>query len=387
MYTPTADGGHARYTWELMTALTRQFGPCFELVTSEDVDARFRDTTYPVHPILPRIIHRNELSNKIAWAANRLTHYPRCEKAFLNWLASRPDISGVHFQEHTAWRATAFFNQVRELGKRVYYTVHNVHPHSYPPFISPRLVDRWNRQAYQACDGLFVLSPRLREELKYSLNDIHPPISVAPHGVWTVRDAVETSSLGDRLGSRRLLFFGAIRQNKGLDILLKALRLLPGFSLTIAGEPREREYFETRILPEVDRLRQAGFNIELIPRYTPDDEVGKLFASSGALILPYTDDFKSQSGVAFMSLAYQLPVVASKAGGLKDLFDRFTIGTQFDKLDPEELAGAILELTNSNARELDSQMRAARQTFSWSNAAEATAELYALEPLATRRAA
>jgi glycosyltransferase involved in cell wall biosynthesis len=183
------------------------------------------------------------------------------------------------------------------------------------------------------------------------------------------------------------LFFGAIRQNKGLDILLKALRLLPGFSLTIAGEPREREYFETRILPEVDRLRQAGFNIELIPRYTPDDEVGKLFASSSALILPYTNDFKSQSGVAFMSLAYQLPVVASKAGGLKDLFDRFTIGTQFDKLDLEELAGAVLELTNSNAGELDSQMRAARQAFSWTNAAEATAELYALEPLATRRAA
>ena len=41
MYTPSAAGGHARYTWELMTALTASArgGYRFELVTSRDFDS------------------------------------------------------------------------------------------------------------------------------------------------------------------------------------------------------------------------------------------------------------------------------------------------------------------------------------------------------------
>ncbi len=53
MYTPAADGGHARYTWELMTALAAHgreagdgsagAGYRFELITSENLDPQLRD--------------------------------------------------------------------------------------------------------------------------------------------------------------------------------------------------------------------------------------------------------------------------------------------------------------------------------------------------------
>ena len=258
MYTPTADGGHAQYTWELMTALTHRFGPRFELVTSQDVAEQYRLTSYPVHAILPRTVHRREFALKITWAANRLRHYPNSEKAFLKWLAGRPDIAAVHFQEHTAWRASDFFNRVHELGKSVYYTVHNIRPHAYPPLVPPGIVDGWNRRAYRSCDGLFVLTERLGQELVRFLGGKNPPIAVVPHGVWTVRDAEPVISLQERLAKKRLLFFGTIRKNKGLDVLLRTMKLLPEFSLTIAGEPREKEYFDQEIQPLIEQARRSN---------------------------------------------------------------------------------------------------------------------------------
>ena len=45
-----------------------------------------------------------------------------------------------------------------------------------------------------------------------------------------------------------------------------------------------------------------------------------------------------------MALAYGLPVVASRAGGLADLLCEYPIGTTFDRESPEELAAAVCRL-------------------------------------------
>jgi glycosyltransferase involved in cell wall biosynthesis len=377
MYTPTSAGGHAQYTWELMTALSRLGSGRAELVTGEDLDPRFRTAQYPVHPILPTISHRKQFRTRIGWAANRVLHYPRCERRFLEWLRGRPDIAAVHFQEHTSWRAGRLFRAVKAMGKSVYYTVHNVRPHAYPPFIPTGSVDRWDRDCWNSCDGLFVLSPRLREELAGFLGGSHPPIHVAPHGVWTVGRHPDGPSVAERLSFKRLLFFGAIRRNKGLDVLLRAAELLPEYSLTIAGEPREREYFESEVRPAIERLRAQGARIDLIDRFVPDEELPQLFARHSAVVLPYTNGFTAQSGAVFMALAYDMPVVASEVGGLRDLFDEFAVGTTFAAQTPDDLARAVRELhADANRDRLASEIRAAKRKYSWDEAACQTARAY-----------
>src|SRR4051812_43284954 len=90
MYTPSADGGHARYSWELLTALSKHpRGLRYELVTSADFDARFRSDLYPAHTILPVLAHRNSYRTKLSWATSRVLHYLRRERLFLKWLRSR----------------------------------------------------------------------------------------------------------------------------------------------------------------------------------------------------------------------------------------------------------------------------------------------------------
>ncbi|MDB5174989.1 MAG: hypothetical protein JWN51_3762 [Phycisphaerales bacterium] len=379
MYTPSAEGGHARYTMELLTALSTHARGCrVELVTSKDLEDQFRAVPYPVHAILPPMAHRDSFTTPAGWVANRLSHYPRREYEFLRWLRNRPDIDAVHFQEWTPWLAAPLFRRIRALGKQIFYTSHNVVPHKYPRLVPKAVMNGWIRKAARQADGLFVHTGLLAGELARFLGDSHPPINVVHHGVWTVNDHVKGPAMEERLSWKRLLFFGAIRRNKGLDLLLRAAEYLPGQSITIAGEVADSDYFRDEILPLVRRLQQGGMKVDLQDRFIPESEIGKLFASHSAIVLPYTRGFVAQSGVAFMALAYELPMIASEVGGLRDLFDQFKIGATFREQTPHALATAVKALYAENSRhELEREISAAKQRFSWAEAARATAAGYA----------
>lgn len=389
MYTPSAGGGHARYTRELMTALAAagQRRYAFDLVTSEDLEEQYKSDAYAVHAILPSLHARSEFRNAASWALSRVTHYARREMCLLRWLEARPDVTAVHFQEWTPWLAAPMFRRIRRMGKQVFYTVHNVVPHRYPGGVPKPLMHRWIRQACRLTNGLFVHTERLADELTHFLSggarggatgSPIPPISVVPHGVWIVNDADNLPPLQQRLNEKKLLFFGTIRRNKGLDLLLRAALRLPGYSITIAGYVLEHDYFRSEVLPLIDRARAAGVCINLIDRFVSDEEAGRLFCTHGALVLPYTPQFAAQSGVVFLSLAYELPVIASEVGGLRDLFDEFQIGTTFTEYTPAALAAAVQSLhAQHNTMELLGQIRAAKQRFSWEAAARATLGGYA----------
>ena len=382
MYTPSADGGHARYAWELLTALSKQpRGFSYELVTSQDFDHQFKSDLYPAHAILPVLQHRNTYRTKLSWATSRVMHYTRREKMFLNWLRARPDIAGVHFQEWTPWLAAPLFRRLRRMGKKVFYTVHNIVPHKYPPMVPKPLMHFWIRRACRLCDCLFVHTEPLAEELSRFLRGVHPPIQVVPHGVWTVENVVQAQPLAERLPAKKLLFFGEMRRNKGLHLLLQAAELLKDYSITIAGEACDGAYFREQIVPQIKRLGEMGVQINLMARFIPEAEVGPLFATHSAIVLPYTGQFKAQSGVVFMALAHELPVVASEVGGLRDLLNQYKIGVTFHDPTPQALADAVRSLFSDSAQDkLIEQIRAARERFSWTEAARRTIDGYLKSP-------
>jgi glycosyltransferase involved in cell wall biosynthesis len=169
------------------------------------------------------------------------------------------------------------------------------------------------------------------------------------------------------------LFFGILRRNKGLNVLLRAAEQLPDFAITIAGEPQEPEFFRDNIEPTVRRLQAAGAKVELIPRYLADADVQPLFDDHGAIVLPYTGDFTAQSGVVYLALAYELPVIATRAGGLRDLFDRFQIGRTFAEGSADELAAAVRSLfALEDTAHLAEQIKSAKEESSWQSTARAT---------------
>jgi glycosyltransferase involved in cell wall biosynthesis len=233
--------------------------------------------------------------------------------------------------------------------------------------------DRCFRSAWRVCDALLVHTDGLREALSRFLAGSHPPIHVTPHGVWHGNGRSESAPGGEAVHGARLLFFGVLRPNKGVDVLLGALQRLPRCELTIAGGAEEPRYVE-RIRSLVRQFPPG--QVTLIDRYIGEDEVADLFARSRLVILPYTH-FSAQSGVLHNALAYGRPVVATDVGAMGECVRRWGIGQVVPPGDPARLAGAIERSLDGPA--YDAAMTAitrVRDELTWTRAAEATIDVY-----------
>ena len=379
MYTPSAAGGHARYTHELLEALAEVGevqGVRPSLVTSTDLDPKYRDARYRVYDILPPLIHRSAFHSVLRWALSRVRHYYDREKTFLRWVESHADESrGIHFQEYTPWLAPQHFRWLKARKRKLFLTVHNIYPHRYMSGVIRPLYKYWIRLAWRQCDALFVHTEDLRERLAEFLGTGHPPLFVTPHGVWTAAGTADAkvASVEERISLRRLLFFGVIRRNKGLPVLLRAMESLSDCTLTVAGafeEPRYRE----QIRSLVERLPPG--QVELLDRFVEDEEIVQLFGKSTLVILPYTS-FAAQSGVLHDALAHGLPVVASDVGTLGESVRRWGIGEVVPPDDNVTLVRAICDmLVPHRYVEASRAVDEVRKELSWKRTAQITIKAY-----------
>ena len=99
-----------------------------------------------------------------------------------------------------------------------------------------------------------------------------------------------------------LLFFGLIRDYKGLDVLLKSLTKFKkqknNFKLIIAGECYSKK---NKYLDLIDKYKLQS-NIFWDDSYIPDDNVNLYFSACDVVVLPYTK--ASQSGIIPISFNY-----------------------------------------------------------------------------------
>lgn len=391
LYALCPTGGQPLYNAELLEAIREVDGgaPPVEWIAGEDLDPRFRSGRYVVRPILPTLRDAAGFRSRLGYAVSRLLHQVRRDRTFVSWLRSRPDIGAVHFQDTPTLFPHLLVRHVRRRGTGVLVTVHNVRRHDFPPFVPRSVVDSWSRRAYRSSDCLFVHSDGLAAELERFLaadgiTTAVPPIRVVPHGVWsaeTHRDPISRDAVARRLAGRRLLFFGTIRRNKGLHLLLESAARgdLAGYRLTVAGGAGEPDYVDRTIRPLVDRARAAGVAVDLRVEFVPDEEVPGLCAEHDALVLPYTEDFVAQSGVAFMGLAHGLPIVATRSGGLGELMAEHRIGVTAAAPTPTAIAEAVHELFSMSERgitELVDGMRGATGSLTWDGMATATVAEY-----------
>ncbi|MDB4925323.1 glycosyltransferase family 4 protein [Mucilaginibacter sp.] len=120
------------------------------------------------------------------------------------------------------------------------------------------------------------------------------------------------------------LFFGIIRPNKGLDLLIEAANILgkkyKNFHIIIAGKCDDWESYSSTIkYPD-----QFTLNIGNIEK----QEVPALFANTHFLMLPYRD--VTQSGVLLTAYNYNVPVIASKLEWFEEYVDDNVNGYLFE---------------------------------------------------------
>jgi glycosyltransferase involved in cell wall biosynthesis len=378
-YTPSANGGHAKYTFNLLSALDKVGGNLgfeFALITSEDLNPRFRETSYKIYPILPRLEPKENFSSKLHWVLSRVFHYYRRERVFLGFVSKERECKIIHFQEYSPWLAPFHFKKLRKEGFIIVYSVHNIFPHKYPPMLPPFLYNRFYRSAWRNCNGLFVHTEKLKKELEDFLGPKCPPIYVAPHGVWEVYSSSnhkDESEETKKMSNKALIFFGNVRENKGLHVLIEAMQYLEDFRLKVVGKFDSKKYknFIYSIISKYGPGR-----VEIIDRFVEDEEITGFFSEASIAVLPYTT-FSAQSGVLFDSIGNLVPVVVSDVGGLGEFVRKYGVGRVVPPNDPLNLSNAIKELSlPSNYTQAVNSIKRVLAKFSWDNTAKAILDIY-----------
>lgn len=247
----------------------------------------------------------------------------------------------VVYSTVSAFHAIPFRIMAAGLGRRVKQSVivHNVVPH----LGGKRHHRLLNRLLYRRVDEVIVHSDAQRALALPSAG--RTPVTVAtmplPDLVGIPRDADDPARVAAREpGPLRLLFFGMVREYKGVDVLLDALARTADAELTIAGE------FWQPVDDFRAQIARLGLDhrVTLRPGYVPIHDTAPLFAAADALVLPYRG--ASASNNVELARRFGLPVVASAVGTFtRDIRDDVD-GYLVPPADPDALAAALTRLAD-----------------------------------------
>ena len=256
---------------------------------------------------------------------------------------------------------------------KVLCQIDNVEPHE------RHLTDKpFNRYYLHSVDGFVYMSEQVHSELRaYS----DAPALFSPHPLFE-NFGVERSEACVRLGldpaNRYVLFFGLIRDYKGLDLLLDAWAQLrragrtEGRRLIVAGE------FYTAREPYLNRIADNGLQDEVLlhDRFIPDDDVKYYFSAADFVVQPYKT--ATQSGVTQIAYQFCVPMVVTKVGGLAEIVPDGRVGYVCEPT-PEGVAGAIERMYEGDTlQRFRENCVEERRRFSWEEMCSRITELYGL---------
>jgi glycosyltransferase involved in cell wall biosynthesis len=218
--------------------------------------------------------------------------------------------------------------------------IHNLIPHE------KRFFDSFfNRIFVKSYDGFIVLSESVKKDLlaidpsaKHCLLK-HP--SYNQFGEKNARKEA-AAALGLDPTKKILLFFGLIRNYKGLDLLLQTFSNLSNeFILLIAGEVYGDEINYTNLIS-----KSKNKNIHFVNQFIDEQYVKLYFSVADLCVLPYKS--ATQSGIQALANSFCLPVLISNVGGLaEDIVDEKN-GFILNDINPLAIQNKIEEIFNEN---------------------------------------
>lgn len=252
---------------------------------------------------------------------------------------------------------------------RVICQIDNVEPHEH------HLTDKmFNRYYLRSVDGFVYMSEQVHTELK-AYTDV--PMRFSPHPMFEhFGERVERTEACRKLGidpmQRYAMFFGLIRDYKGLDTLLEAWSKFrrEGYKLLVVGEfyaSRDR-YIEL-----IEHL-ELNDDVVLHDFFVPDEDVRYYFSAADCVVLPYKT--ATQSGVTQICYNFSTPVIVTRVGGLAEIVPDGRVGFVAEPT-VEGVREAIERIFEGDTIEQFSRnMLEERKRFSWATMCDTIESLY-----------
>ena len=268
--------------------------------------------------------------------------YPQIITSYnpLTYISARKQLRKVNSDVFIAnyWMpffAPMYIYMSKSFGKNVFKValIHNLTPHE------PRFFDGYlNRLFIKQFDAFVVLSEKVKQDvLSYRSN---ANCLVLPHPKYKQFGEVQEKAKARALfsiseNSKVLLFFGLIRDYKGLDVLLASMKHLDeSFILLIAGEVYGDK---NKYLKQIAQISEG--RVLFHDRFISDDDVSNYFSAADCCVLPYKAG--TQSGIQAIAASFNLPVLVSTNGGLHEQINEGQNGFILDHLNEEAVANKI----------------------------------------------
>ncbi len=309
--------GNAYYCWHLSDALAKK------------IDVEF----FSFSKLYPEFLYPGGTQDRDEVFVARDTERLKIHRTIsiynpLTWLRAGSRASGelVHAQFWSlpvvpVWLAA--FNRLKRRKKKILLTVHNLVQHEstfYEDFLVKRLIAQADEFVVHAAKNVAEM-----ESLFGVPQERVHHIPMGPHGVLSENGTTALTpeqarqALGIDADARVLLFFGNIREYKGVDDFIRTIALLKEkydgkITGLIAGQP----WKNAQELDQIIREHGVSDNVVTHLKYIPAGELRTYFTATDVVLLPYKK-MDGQTGVGNVALDYHKPMVVTEVGGLPEL--------------------------------------------------------------------
>lgn len=232
----------------------------------------------------------------------------------------------------------------------------------------------FTRYFVKGIDGFITMSEKVLKDLK---EFSQKPAQYVVHPLYdNFGEAVDKVTARQHLvlpvNDKIILFFGFIRQYKGLDLLLQAMAdpaiKATGIKLLVAGE-----FYEDRKTYD-DLIAELGIADQLLLRtdFIQDSEVRYYLSAADFVIQPYRN--ATQSGVTPLAYHFEKPMLVTNVGALPDMVPDGKVGVVCEPT-PAAIAQYILKLYELGESQFLPHLREEKKKYSWQNITAAVFQL------------
>lgn len=250
--------------------------------------------------------------------------------------------------------------------------IHNLNPHE------KRIGDHvLSNYFLNSCDAHLALSKKVEEDI-LAKDKMHPVVYY-PHPVYDTfgqlidkRQAKQNLQLDEN--TSYILFFGLIREYKGLDLLLHAMADAKlknqNIKLIVAGE----FYSDIEKYQNIIHQHKLENNVIIYNQFIPDNEVNNYFCASDLVVQPYKH--ATQSGITQICYHFNKPMIVTNVGGLPETVPDNIVGYVCEP-NAESIANAISKFyTKNKETEFTQNILIEKEKYSWNGLTQKIKDWY-----------